>query len=890
MSAARGRTPGRCPTPPQPAGQRAATSEVPQQPATPHGPPASVATSELIILGLVSALTIALQIVLIRALSIASHHHFVYLVISTALLGFGASGTLISILKDRVDRHFPLISLSALAAFAISPWALRAASAIPVDLFFILFHAVEALRLWAVSLIMTVPFFAAGLFIGVMLRARRGRIGPTYAANLVGSGLGGLGVLPFLGVVSPESIITGIGATAAVLAVVWVVMIRIDRPLPAAARATVRGGAVSAVAAVGSVVLAIAAAAAGAAIPWQMPIDQYKGLAYVRELERQGDAEYIAGATSAVSRVDIYEAPSIHFTLFASPGAPGAPPQVAVFRDGFQTGAFFRIASPDEAPILEWLPQSLPYAVLDEPDVLILGETDGTNVWLALAMGARSVTVVCDDTALVRLLSDDLFDHGGEVFADPRVTVITGNARTMLAALESDYDLIQLAAAEAVPAASAGLVSLQEDYLLTTEAIELALNHLRPGGLIAVTRGLQSPARDNPRLFALFAEAARRSGRDPADHLVQARNYLAATTILSRDPIPGPTTASLVIRAHELVMDVDYFPGIAASDLTTFNVVDGPVGQTGATAPAGSSYYRLAMALIGRGGDVDERFLSGWLYETDPPTDNRPYFHNFFRLGSLSDYIETYGNVWFSGMELGPVVVAATLLQAIVAGVILILVPVLVVRARRRRLSAVVPEAGPRSDAGTTPTAWTVLHFGAIGLGFMMFEMLAVQKATLVLGEPVYSAAAVITALLVFAGLGSTTQSRLGLPAGRRIMVASIAVLILGPATVLALNAIAVPLATGTFAARLAVTILVLAPLSFSCGWLFPAGMDVLSSRGGEPGLALAVNGVASVVAAPLAVLVSASFGFIVLAGLALLCYVVAGIAAAPVRLGEPRF
>ncbi|MHC4633984.1 MAG: hypothetical protein ACYSYU_02045, partial [Planctomycetota bacterium] len=53
----------------------------------------------------ISAATLGLQIVLIRALSIAHWYHFAYLVISTALLGFGASGTMIAVAQKFFLRH-----------------------------------------------------------------------------------------------------------------------------------------------------------------------------------------------------------------------------------------------------------------------------------------------------------------------------------------------------------------------------------------------------------------------------------------------------------------------------------------------------------------------------------------------------------------------------------------------------------------------------------------------------------------------------------------------------------------------------------------------------------------------------------------------------------------
>ncbi|HTF66246.1 MAG TPA: hypothetical protein VK638_26530, partial [Edaphobacter sp.] len=48
---------------------------------------------------LVSASVLSYQVILVRAFSIGQWHHFSYMVISIALLGFGASGTLLAALE-----------------------------------------------------------------------------------------------------------------------------------------------------------------------------------------------------------------------------------------------------------------------------------------------------------------------------------------------------------------------------------------------------------------------------------------------------------------------------------------------------------------------------------------------------------------------------------------------------------------------------------------------------------------------------------------------------------------------------------------------------------------------------------------------------------------------
>ena len=57
-------------------------------------------------MALVSAAALAYEILLMRLFSIALWHHFAYMIISLALLGYGASGALLMLAPRAVQRHF----------------------------------------------------------------------------------------------------------------------------------------------------------------------------------------------------------------------------------------------------------------------------------------------------------------------------------------------------------------------------------------------------------------------------------------------------------------------------------------------------------------------------------------------------------------------------------------------------------------------------------------------------------------------------------------------------------------------------------------------------------------------------------------------------------------
>ena len=72
--------------------------------------------------GVLSVAIIAFELVLIQILSTVQWYHFAYMVISVALLGFGASGTLIALARSWLLHRFevlaPLLMIASGAAMA----------------------------------------------------------------------------------------------------------------------------------------------------------------------------------------------------------------------------------------------------------------------------------------------------------------------------------------------------------------------------------------------------------------------------------------------------------------------------------------------------------------------------------------------------------------------------------------------------------------------------------------------------------------------------------------------------------------------------------------------------------------------------------------------------
>ena len=57
-----------------------------------------------IAIALLSACMLAYEVALTRLFSIVLWHHFAYMIISAAMLGYGASGTALALLKEKIVR------------------------------------------------------------------------------------------------------------------------------------------------------------------------------------------------------------------------------------------------------------------------------------------------------------------------------------------------------------------------------------------------------------------------------------------------------------------------------------------------------------------------------------------------------------------------------------------------------------------------------------------------------------------------------------------------------------------------------------------------------------------------------------------------------------------
>lgn len=785
-------------------------------------------------IALVSATALGYEVLLMRLFSITQWHHFAYMVISLALLGYGASGALLHFFQGRLLRRFPeafVVNIALCGVACVACYA--AAQHIPFHAEELLWDWRQWLRLSAIYLLLALPFLFAATAIALAFAQFRSRIGGVYASDLLGAGAGSLAVVLALFFVTPDASVRIAGSVAVLAALLACRELR-----PPSRR---------------MLAIPVVAAVLLISVPerWLEPsLSPYKGLS---ELLRIAGTRIVTERTSPLGVVAAVETPVV--PLRHAPGLSlladtEPPPQIAVFTDGDGLTAITRDrGQAAELSYLDQMTSALAYHLAPRKRVLVLGAGGGGEVLQALAHGARNVEAVELNADVVALVRRDFGAFAGHLYERPEVRVHIAEARGFLARHDRRYDLIQMALLDSFGSAAAGLHALSESYLYTTEAISLYHSRLAPGGALSVTRWVKLPPRDMLKLFATALDALRANGvAEPERHLALIRGWQTATLLVKHDPFDEAELKHLRDFCEARAFDVAYYPGMREAEANRFNLLPEPY------------YHRGAMSLL---GPERQSFLAQYKFDVTPATDDRPYFFHYFRWQALPEILALRGAGGLSFLEWGYLVLIATLLQALVISLLLILPPI-VLRAR--------------ANGSAKPGYRVFFYFFAIGLAFLFLEIALIQKFILFLHHPVYTVATVLASFLVFAGLGSAWVNRHGDRNRHGTAVVAVAGIVsLGTLYLLLLDPFLAQLMAQPAVVKTVVAAMAIAPLALLMGMPFPLALSELGANAPRTiPWAWAVNGCASVISPVLATLLAIEFGFKTVVLSALLLYAIA--------------
>ncbi len=700
---------------------------------------------------------------------------------------------------------------------------------VPFNALEVVWNPRQVVYLSGMYLVFFVPFFFAASCIGLALTCLKTQISRIYFFDLLGAGAGALIIISALFAFSPQGalrLLTAIALFASVLMA--------NRPIR---------------------VYALACFLLLLFLPQSLlefRMSPFKGLSQALEVV---DSKVLTEVSSPLGLVTVVASQTIPFR-----DAPGLslnsrtepPEQLAIFTDGDSMSVITRYeGSLESLDYLADMTAALPYRLLDEPRVLILGAGGGTDVLSALYHGAREIDAVELNPIVTELVGNMFAEFAGNIYDDDRVTVHVGEARGFITRQSGRFDLIQIALLDSFSSAGSGVQALNESYLYTVEAIGEYLRHLEPGGILAITRWLRVPPRDSLKLLATAIEALGRAGvAHPGQQLVLVRSWNTSTMLVRNGEFADQDIEKIHGFSKSRSFDLSFYPNMPASEANRYNVLPGPY------------LYDGASALL---SDNAAGYIDRYKFDISPATDDRPYFSNFFRWGSLPEALALRKRGGADLIEWGYLILIGTLVQALVAGALLILLPLLLVKRSWQR------GTGRRMGG----------YFFLLGLSFMFVEIAFIQKLILFLGHPLYSVAVVLSGFLVFAGIGSGYSKRLvaRFEAGDYAPVTIIVVIITGIslAYILILPEVFGRLVGLPDILKVGLSLLFIGPLAFWLGMPFPIGLGSIAKESAAfiP-WAWGLNGFASVIGASLATLLAIEFGFTAVILLSLALYALA--------------
>jgi predicted membrane-bound spermidine synthase len=762
-------------------------------------------------LALTSFGALLLELALTRLFSVVLFYHFAFLAISIALLGLGAGGVFAYLLKGRFSKYptrwlaSRLCMANALVIVIVLEIVLHARVSLIVS-------GANFLRLTAIYLAAAVPFFLTGFLFSVIFARETHRIPRLYGADLCGGACACLAVVPLLNWLGGPNAILVSGIVLGIAAIIWAEG-RPERSI--AGLVTVALVALTGANYSGRLIDIVYAKGMFRDPAW-VEFARWNALSRV-EVDRQGQAKAIVIDADASTYIMNAEVSRWHETEWEK-DLMSAPPALAnVLRPHGQFA--------------------------------IIGPGGGVDVLRAVANGSPSITgIEINPIIATTIMRGRYADYAQHLYDRPEVHIHVTDGRSYLRATPEQFDVVQMTLVDTWASTAAGAFALSENNLYTVEAFEEYFNHLKPDGMIAITRWEFRHPREALRVVSVAMEALHRLGvADPA------RNFIVASLgSLDEDGIP------VVVLAKKTPFSSAEEDAVAAH-CERYSELD-PIYLP--TSPGQNPFSKLIAS------NDPHTYARGYAYNVTPVSDNAPFF--FFTLKAsqiLGEQGLRRGIDW--KVNLGVVVLLLVLAISAVAVMAFLILPLLLKRGAHRQ------------------SPLPLLYFIAVGLGYILVEIAFIQRFVLFLGHPTYALTVVIFLLMVSSGAGSLV-SRRWLPRPEMVWVPLIAIVGALTAYVFVLPGLLAAWVGMPLDSRFLVSGALLIPLGFAMGMPFPTGLRSLAGKAvakfheghdqtdNAVEWAWAMNAAASVLGSVLAMVIAIQFGLTVTLACGAMAYLLA--------------
>ncbi len=483
-------------------------------------------------------------------------------------------------------------------------------------------------------------------------------------------------------------------------------------------------------------------------------------------------------------------------------------------------------------------PPALANVLRPHGDFAIIGPGGGVDVLRAVANGSASVTGIEINPIIANTIMRGRYaDYSQHLYERPDVHIQLTDGRSFIRSTSQKFDVVQMTLVDTWASTAAGAFALSENNLYTVDAFREYFDHLKPDGMIAITRWEFREPREALRVVSVAMEALHQLGvANPA------RNFVVASQgLLNEDGIPVVVLAKKTSFTSEEEVAV----GKHFASYSELKSLYSP------SEPGQNPFSNLILS------NDPHAFARSYAYNVAPVDDNSPFF--FFTLKPAQILHQQglhHGVDW--KVNLGVMVLLLVLLISVLAVFAFL----------------VLPLALRRGQTHQSPIP--LLYFVAIGLGYILVEIAFIQRFVLFLGHPTYALTVVIFLLMLSSGAGSLF-SRIWIPKAEMGWVPLLLVIVTLLAYVVFLPSRLAALVGMDFGFRLIISGILLIPLGFVMGMPFPTGLRALASAPHNAvEWAWAMNAAASVLGSVMAMVIAIQFGLTVTLACGAAAYLIA--------------
>ena len=370
----------------------------------------------MVAIALLSAALIAYQVAIIQLLSLVQWYHYASMVISVALLGFGAAGSLLSIklvwLLQHSDTLLPELLIGCGFTMVIAVEISNSGFA-RFDSYLLFTGGLQWLRLLINYVLFFIPFFLGALALGIVFTKNIAEIGRFYFSNLAGSGAGALLAAVLSGYFFPAALpaITALMVIVAGLLLLqkknrWFIIVL---SFPVTVFIFYRLGK-----------------------PAVIKLSEYKSLSKTMNLPT---ARVLMQKPGPYGLVQVVSADALRY----APGLSLAfdkevPVKKVIFNNGDWFGPIDSWNKADSFHLLDYTSMALPYVLKKRNTVLVLNAGTGLNISHALKNNASRIDAVEPHRGVADLLLNELAADNDSLFYEPRVKMHITEPRSFLSA------------------------------------------------------------------------------------------------------------------------------------------------------------------------------------------------------------------------------------------------------------------------------------------------------------------------------------------------------------------------------------------------------------------------------------------------------------------------